>query len=576
MKGVFELLTTPELKGFDSTFPAENWFLYWKTSPSLWPTKMRNYKGPNPIFIPINWGYHSESPNVFDFGQYKPETDLKRIYDVAQSVGRTIIFLIPVTPAPFLPSGGIPSYLSRTLVLDEDGIGYAVLENSGAINKLYSYFDPKVFQAFRKFIWNLGQYFTQVGIGAQVCCLNSGAFVKEKFVSTLYDHSMLFENGFTRYLHQISEAESQPVSKTMEELKLDYVKLIEKLYIDAVTENFGGNFGNTVPVNFIGGSAQDLFTRSAHSTNSEAYYFQTLLTSMVNNIIPSTILLNKSNQISPIDKAAKDIVNSGFILEKIDSSLYDEDFANSFFPLVFFEIYTPDQKGESEDYFKDINLIAYLNREFAWTYRYIKQIPTEFESMEGKIYFFEGSNLTEKDFSNMLKIFMSGGRIFLDTAKLDKTLDNKLQFFMIENNLAVETIHFITKVSKASLGEGSLIIYDGEQLMEKGYSKRISFWEAMLKYLNLKHLSVSNESETFYVWKKRLSNNYELKYEEMRRLSLYNPTSYKKRAQIMGHKNFAYIKTVDPINAEFKTTPLGVEIELLPAGSISIDFGMFE
>ena len=74
-------LTTPELIEYDSVFPGENWFFYWKTSPSLWKNKLQEYRGPTPIFVPIYWGFHNENPDQFDFGTFRPETDLKRLHD---------------------------------------------------------------------------------------------------------------------------------------------------------------------------------------------------------------------------------------------------------------------------------------------------------------------------------------------------------------------------------------------------------------------------------------------------------------------------------------------------------------
>ena len=75
-------LTTPELKEYDTVFPGENWFYFWRTSPSLWESKLREFSGAQPILVPIYWGLHSEQPEKFDFGTYKPETDLKRLYEV--------------------------------------------------------------------------------------------------------------------------------------------------------------------------------------------------------------------------------------------------------------------------------------------------------------------------------------------------------------------------------------------------------------------------------------------------------------------------------------------------------------
>ncbi len=105
-------LTTPELREYDTVFPGENWFFYWRTSPSLWETKLREYQGPHPIFVPVYWGLHSENPDQYDFGNYRPETDIARLFKIAKDVGRELSIVIPTTPTPFLANGGLPSYIT--------------------------------------------------------------------------------------------------------------------------------------------------------------------------------------------------------------------------------------------------------------------------------------------------------------------------------------------------------------------------------------------------------------------------------------------------------------------------------
>src|SRR3989338_711598 len=101
-------LTTPEQKDFDPAFPGENWFYYWKTAASLWESKLLQIPGQMPIYVPINWGFHMDYQHTIDFGEHKPETDLKRLFDVAQKVNRKLIFIMPLTPAPYLTNGGVP------------------------------------------------------------------------------------------------------------------------------------------------------------------------------------------------------------------------------------------------------------------------------------------------------------------------------------------------------------------------------------------------------------------------------------------------------------------------------------
>ena len=80
----------------DSVFPGENWFFYWKTSASLWAEKLKLFQGNSKVIIPINWAFHSETGDNYDFAKQKPETDLKKLVDVVRSVNLEPVFLLPL------------------------------------------------------------------------------------------------------------------------------------------------------------------------------------------------------------------------------------------------------------------------------------------------------------------------------------------------------------------------------------------------------------------------------------------------------------------------------------------------
>ena len=191
--GTLDQLTTPVMKSDDAVFPGENWFLYWKTSPSLWEGKLQEYQGPSPLFVPIYWALHSEHPESFDFGRQKPSTDLKRLEETAKKCGRELVFLFPLTPMPFLSNGGVPSYVSRTISKDKDNLAIAAFDSQNNLHKVFSFFDPKVFQAYRKFCYQFGQYLSQVGSSSRVMGLEAMKYEKGFFISFLKDHSSAFD-----------------------------------------------------------------------------------------------------------------------------------------------------------------------------------------------------------------------------------------------------------------------------------------------------------------------------------------------------------------------------------------------
>ncbi len=166
-------LTTPVPRDLDTVFPGETWFFYWKTSASLWKTKLQEFPGTK-IIIPLNWSFHSETGDQFDFDDHRPETNLKKLVEIANEVGKQVIFFLPITPAPFLPNGGMPHLLARSLSLNSEQMAYGVIDADDHLVKIFSFFDTRVFEAFEKFVKKLGQYFNTHKIASDVWGIRCG------------------------------------------------------------------------------------------------------------------------------------------------------------------------------------------------------------------------------------------------------------------------------------------------------------------------------------------------------------------------------------------------------------------
>lgn len=577
-------LTTPELREYDTVFPGENWFFYWKTSPSLWESKLREYQGPMPIFIPIFWGLHSENPDQYDFGTYRPETDLKKLFQIAANLGRELVIILPTTPAPYVPNGGIPPYLARTNIVNEDGMGLSIVDSEHRLNKLYSFFDPRVFQAYRKFVWHLGQYVTQSGFNCEVFNADIGYLKDGIFTSYFEDKSIAFEQGFHRYLKQIESAEPEKIEKLKTNyayekvLKDDYAKLIKGLYIESVKEGVPGNWSGELKFALLGGAPLDIFARTNDMWENQSDTFNPFFNILVNELTPSSVLLSPSLKKGVLLKAFKDIISSSLITSHMNNTLYEDDLQTSFKPLVYFNLYN---NSEHDDFYHLLNgggLKYYFDREHAWTYRILNKqfkLEPDFDD-ENQVHFFYGRLLSNEDFNQILKLFMNGGKIFLDSSQLHEDISKKLSVFLTENSIETERINYLTPILKAKLGDGLILTYDNDKLSETSFMKKIGFWETMIKFLKLKTLKIEVDEGLYYLWRNRSSNTYELNYEEIRRVSVYNPTSYKRKATILSSNNFAFLKTVDETNSNVRSTPIGIEIDLMPNGSVSIDYGFYE
>ena len=105
--------------------------------------------------------------------------------------------------------------------------------------------------------------------------------------------------------------------------------------------------------------------------------------------------------------------------------------------------------------------------------------------------------------------------------------------------------------------------------------EKLKFWHKIIQTFDLVHLSIPKIEGGHFLWRTREASHLELNYEEVRRLSLYNPTSYKKKLKIELPKNFALMKVVDENFVQIQNQTHHLELEFLPEGSLSLDFGVF-
>lgn len=577
-------LTTPVPRDFDAVFPGENWFLYWKTSSSLWEAKLQEYTESNRIVVPINWAFHSETGDNYNFAQERPETDLKKLVDAAKSVGKEITFLIPVTPAPFLPNGGLPSMLARTLSVGPHGMVYGSLDGENQLNKIYTFFDTRVYQAFCKFVSHLGQYFTESGIDSDIWGATFG-YIDDSdtgFFDFFYDRSRVFEQGFSRYLdakRKEGSEETNLVGATAEEAeKLEFHNTIRDLYLQEATEALSGNWEGHLKFGFLGSNSEAFFKRLSGNDDSLAYSRQ-VMQAMVRDVVPSSILVPHRSKKGVLGKQLSDLIANSFLESILRQDYYDDDSHITYSPLRFFDVFDYDpQKKHDHHSWENLGLLHYFSRNYRWCYSHKTSTDIPFDeglNLEEKLHFFHGERMHKKAFHTLLKIFMSGGKVVLNRSGLSIEYLKKLESFFLENNLRVEKVNFHTIIHNIVLGDGRLIILEGDKLATLDPGVKLTFWKKLLDTFGLKHLQVKTTDGVDYFWRTRTSSATELNYEEIRRVSFYNPTSYKQKVHIKMAKNFALMKVLDENNVTMQSSPSEQVIEMLPGGVVSMDFGVY-
>ena len=571
-------LTTPVPRDQDTVFPGENWFFYWKTSASLWKSKLQEFPGTK-IIIPINWSFHSETGDQFDFDDHRPETNLKKLVEIAKEVGKSVVFFLPITPAPFLPNGGLPHLLARSLALNSEQMAYGVIDADDHLVKIYSFFDPRVFEAFDRFVKKLGQYFLANKIAADVWGIRSGYFKDGQYRSFLEDTSKTFEQAFLRFLATKKSLDEVLSPIEEKQLSFEFNKTIQNLYETNARESIKENFEGSLDVAFLGAGTEN-FLKRLSGTISTVDYSSELYEALAKDIIPSSVLLSHRLKKGVLTRELNDLVANSYLPLRLASSAYEHEDISTFQPLSFFKVYEKvDGVSSLFQNWSDLNLWHYLRSNFGWSYKVISSDTLKLHETktpyQEHIHLFHGHDVDRIIFNYILKTFMNGGRIILNRSGLSEEFNKRFETFFLENNLTVEKVHYQTQLQNITLGEGRLIILEGEGFKALSKQEFHDFWKTLVETFSLVHVPIHNVDGVDFYWRTRPSSTNELKFEEVRRLSLYNPTSYRKKVKMNLTKNFVVYKVLDEINVIVQTYPNEIEIELSPEGSVIVDFGVF-
>lgn len=556
----------------DPVRPGEQWFCYWKTSAALWESRILQSPAHEVIFIPVYWGFHAEGPESWDFGRIQPDRDLLRLAQLLTQHNRKFCWLLPLSPAPFLPNGGVPTMAARTLSLSSDGVHIAVLDQEEKLNKMYSYFEPKVFQGFVEFLNAFGKFLAGNKIKAP---LWGGVFhfqEGERNVSYLEDCSIAFEQGFSRYLKQ-NFKDGVDLSHPSEEanLKRGFTRDVGVLFKSTAETALAPFWMGVQEITVLGGSPAETIERTLPDGKSQLTFVSDLMNHYTHGRWVSSSLLRAKEKGEILSRLLFEHFGFQEIERRYHYQVQGGELSLEWKPFGVVDLF-----DDGINLFRGIGLLRYLEENFPWAYSIHKELnfTTEWiEENQHKVKFFHGSALDRTRFGQMLKLFMMGQKVVLDRTSLSPELDKRLQIFILENNLKIQSVNFLTPVNICELGEGRFITFEGPRLDEESGKK---FWAHLFKYFNLNHMDVALGDEVFSLWRIRATTPHELSFLDVRRVNLYNPTSYRKQVTIQTKGGFAFMKMIDPSKASAKSVGHGVEVELLPNGRIGLDFGHYE
>ena len=566
------LQTPPPLGHDEKAFLGENWFFYWKLGPGLWRTKIEEYTRPGPLLVPINWSFHTDTGEQFDFAVHRPETNLKKLVDEAHQVGRHLTFFLPLTPVPFLPNGGIPHLLAGNLAQDSRGIAYGILDGENNINKLYSFFDTKVFQSYARFTRELGRYFIRSGIDTHIWGMECGYSGHNGFESFLSDTSPAWQKSFHKFVKT-----RQQESLTQEQLRYEFQQLIRDTYCNQAAKDLKANWEGVIKVGFIGGHPHNIFEQ-LEEKKSPANHSEQTLNMLTIADLPSSILINNKWKRKGLRKMLDDIVVNETI-RQFQQSDTPPDWQSGLSPLRFFEIHHSPLLGKKNiPQWNNLHLQGYLQKFYRWTSKENWEFQTEEKESEtdhSNIHFFQGHDLTTEKFRSIVRLLMNEQNIILDQTGIQEECARKMELFFLENDLPIEKINLHTNIRHIKMNRTHLIIFDGLQLTKVSTGNIYDFWHRLIGIFSLRHLEPPHSSEIEHYWRTRLPAPEELNYEEIRRLSVYNTGSSKKRLELPLPTNFKLLRLIDQIHSNVQSGSRQITVELDPEGSISMDFGVF-
>lgn len=560
-------------KKLDLVRPGEQWFFYWKTSAALWESRILATPLEQIIFIPLYWGFHAESPTQWDFGEFHPERDLRRLTELLTQHRRKFCWLLPLSPAPFLPNGGVPVSGAKTLSISHDGVHLSSLDQEGKLHKMFSFFEPKVFSGYGQFLKAFGNFLATYHVKAPVWGVDFYYLEEEKNVSFMQDSSFAFEQGFSRYLKSsYPQGVDLTDPKKEEELKRSFTSEVSELFKSTAESALSPFWGGVQKIHVLGSGPKDTILRSIEQGKGEREYFDDLFYHYLRNEWISSALLGPSEKKSLLTKALDEHFGPQEIEERFHYHLNRSGITNEWRPYGLMDIF-----DNHDEHFIHNGLLNFLDERYRYMYQVHQNLnfTTEWiEQSHHKVKFFHGGALDRTRFAQMLKLFLMGQNIIFDKTGLHPDLEKRLQIFYLENNLKIQSVNFLTAIHLCELGEGKLFAFEGDKLQTS--KQKSDFWSQLFKFLNLVQPEILMDKDVFSLWRIRETSSQDLNFLDVRRINLYNPTSYKKLVTIHTQKHFAYLKMIDPERAQAKSTPEGVEIELLPSGKIALDFGHYE
>jgi hypothetical protein len=176
--------------------------------------------------------------------------------------------------------------------LDKNGVQLAVLDHEMNLNKMYSFFEPKIFGAYAGFLKEFGHFLRKNKIKSSVWGAELFYYQDGKNHSFFDDHSLAFEQGFSRFLKAL-HPENLELSdaKSENQLKQKFTDEVKQLFRATAEETFGVHWMGVQKIVILGASPKDTIQRSLPTGKSLLEYAKDLFYQLTNSFFISSALL---------------------------------------------------------------------------------------------------------------------------------------------------------------------------------------------------------------------------------------------------------------------------------------------
>lgn len=549
------------------------WFLYWKISTQLWKTRLQNLQeqGIKRIIVPLYWSHHFIDGNL-DFGEKNPQTDLHLLSSLAEQLNLALTYLFPFTPNPIFPNGGLPSHLAKTVSVLPTGLPLRV-RFLDQVHQIYSFYDPQVLSALKKFAWYIRHYFEQMHITHPILGIHAGHMEEMEFISYRQDYSLAYEMSFAKFYQNQDNEHNIPANA--------FEIMIEQLFTQTLSNALGNHYQGCLQMAFIHGHPLELLcdfnAKSVMDLNT--FSLDTISRCLSLGYIPFSgcdfleqkISTGSYRMLLELESIPNPAGNFGPHLEEIKT---DEIFAAMCFV------------GNIE-YWEQLGLDSFLIKNMLMnTNVHIPSMDAftfSEETSSTKLFFFRASQINDSHLKKILHGFLLGHTIIIDMHDIDISIENRFHIFIAENGLNLFKFRLLFPMGMVELGEGKLIfiypdseIRDSKATISLSIGKKMHFWDKLFALSDFTYAHLQCDSQLFYIWKQMQVHSHNNIYSQMRALCLYNYDSKIKFLRLY-KKDECKILRYEPYPASCCTITSFShfdEIGIQGSGFLRIEFGV--